>query len=1002
MPRNDDGVYNLPGEVNPVVTGTTITSNWANTTLEDVADALTNSISADGVTTPSADLPMGGRKHTGVGDAVAAAQYTSLGQIRAGTYNRVTVTSGVNALVGTLTGLTAYTDYMGIAFVPLVNNTDTVTIAVNGLGQLAVLSSSRTTLLADDLAAGNLYLGYVDGTSLILQTPVESAGGGAGEQKSVTGWVRPADGYPDLVVPDQSGTEITIPDGTGIFVSATGDVFVYSWDSQTIDLADYVTVGVDTVGQASIFISQTGAFTVVFGIPDTALYRDNCLLGTAMFWLDQDMQRNLTEAPRPAHSGGDGYLGLDVANLLSGTCISGGGATLLNTAGPVSRIDISDVYLFQANADQDPSQPNLVNFATVSAAQYQFVVICASDGTTWWANAFDTNPDCPINRYDTGSGVGLIPDNEAKGVIHRLYAPSIPNTPCLWVLGRKITYEGSTFFPTTLESALSWIELDRATYVPPAQVAGLALVAEIFSTGYTQAVNSNPANWPNANPSANFGYINRAKPNFYIGAVGGIAEAPIDGNAYGRQNAAWAQVVAANNPVFTGNIQVNKSNPKATLNNTGGAGTYAQFGMQSGGFDWVTLRADKDTNQTWLQLRDPSNGTVQATITVDNTNGDTTFPGDVTVNGNSVGDVFGPVSSTSGALAIFSDTTGKVIAEGDVPGNVITYDVQTTTTDNDPTHVMLATGYGLGTTGGLLLPSGTTAQRVATESYIRRNTDLAVIEAYLDGSWVTLGTSPALSLPDNYFTGFLCTNSVVNPTSALDIGIGQCANQGTYGVPNSANTSFAELTSALGKTITAVWADGGTTATPTGGLAAALGAPVNGTYYREFVIWKDDGTVNFGWDAANAPNATNLLATGSAAELAGYKHFCQINWTYYTASAIKPFFNDGDVRVWDAPIKTTYTGNTAGALLVVGAPPSTTPNFSALLNSTSGLTTIQFSDPRTTNSLTAPDLYATPSYSTAAAFSVKLDSSSRLRQRSSTNTAYGDIYVKSWKYNRNG
>ena len=49
MSRNGNGTYNLPAG-NPVVTGTTISSTWANTTLTDIATALTNSVAADGQT----------------------------------------------------------------------------------------------------------------------------------------------------------------------------------------------------------------------------------------------------------------------------------------------------------------------------------------------------------------------------------------------------------------------------------------------------------------------------------------------------------------------------------------------------------------------------------------------------------------------------------------------------------------------------------------------------------------------------------------------------------------------------------------------------------------------------------------------------------------------------------------------------------------------------------------------------------------------------------------
>jgi hypothetical protein len=49
MSRNGNGTYNLPAG-NPVVTGTTISSTWANNTLADIQNALTGSIAADGQT----------------------------------------------------------------------------------------------------------------------------------------------------------------------------------------------------------------------------------------------------------------------------------------------------------------------------------------------------------------------------------------------------------------------------------------------------------------------------------------------------------------------------------------------------------------------------------------------------------------------------------------------------------------------------------------------------------------------------------------------------------------------------------------------------------------------------------------------------------------------------------------------------------------------------------------------------------------------------------------
>lgn len=47
MPRNQAGTYSLP-DGNPVESGTTITSDWANSTMDDIADALTGSMPRDG------------------------------------------------------------------------------------------------------------------------------------------------------------------------------------------------------------------------------------------------------------------------------------------------------------------------------------------------------------------------------------------------------------------------------------------------------------------------------------------------------------------------------------------------------------------------------------------------------------------------------------------------------------------------------------------------------------------------------------------------------------------------------------------------------------------------------------------------------------------------------------------------------------------------------------------------------------------------------------------
>ena len=79
MSRNGSGIYNLPTG-NPVVTGTTITSNWANTTLSDLATAMTGSVASDGQTPITGNLQMGGNKITGMANGTALTDAATVGQ----------------------------------------------------------------------------------------------------------------------------------------------------------------------------------------------------------------------------------------------------------------------------------------------------------------------------------------------------------------------------------------------------------------------------------------------------------------------------------------------------------------------------------------------------------------------------------------------------------------------------------------------------------------------------------------------------------------------------------------------------------------------------------------------------------------------------------------------------------------------------------------------------------------------------------------------------------
>jgi hypothetical protein len=96
MSRNGSGTYTLPAG-NPVVTGTTISTTWANNTLNDIAATLTDSVAADGQTPMTGDLDLNGNQIKNLAngtlpdDAASVAQVTSAVAITGGTINGTTI-----------------------------------------------------------------------------------------------------------------------------------------------------------------------------------------------------------------------------------------------------------------------------------------------------------------------------------------------------------------------------------------------------------------------------------------------------------------------------------------------------------------------------------------------------------------------------------------------------------------------------------------------------------------------------------------------------------------------------------------------------------------------------------------------------------------------------------------------------------------------------------------------------------------------------------------------
>jgi len=170
MARNGSGTYILPAG-NPVITGSVISSTWANNTLNDISAALTGSIASDGQTSPVANLTMAGFSHTNVGNASLRTQYASAGQVQDGTFQYLTSVSGADTITATAAlGMSAYATGQSFRFIAVGNNTTAVTLNINAIGAKAITKNGVDALAAGDILAGGIVQVVYDGTQFQLNS----------------------------------------------------------------------------------------------------------------------------------------------------------------------------------------------------------------------------------------------------------------------------------------------------------------------------------------------------------------------------------------------------------------------------------------------------------------------------------------------------------------------------------------------------------------------------------------------------------------------------------------------------------------------------------------------------------------------------------------------------------------------------------------------------------------------------------------------------------------
>lgn len=142
MSFNGAGVYTLPAG-NPVVTGTVISSTVQNTTMSDVATALSNCITRDGQSPATANIPMGAKQFTNLGAASGAGNALVYGGVIVGTTITGTdLTTTGNTILGDAVGDTLTVN----ATATFANNaTVSGTLGVTGVATFTATPAGKVT-----------------------------------------------------------------------------------------------------------------------------------------------------------------------------------------------------------------------------------------------------------------------------------------------------------------------------------------------------------------------------------------------------------------------------------------------------------------------------------------------------------------------------------------------------------------------------------------------------------------------------------------------------------------------------------------------------------------------------------------------------------------------------------------------------------------------------------------------------------------------------------------
>jgi hypothetical protein len=194
-------------------------------------------LAKDGTNSPSANLPMGGMVHTGVGTGAERDSYASIAQVQDGAFKYNSAFNNLNAYTLVLSPApTGYSAGQQFNFKPANSNSGATTLSVNGLGPKNVYANGAPCT-GGEIVGGRIYSVIYDGTRFHLVSGGSGGGNSLGGAKicmsshqhivnsTVTVVTFRTELYDDSAYYTAGNSGLTIP-ATGRYRVSTGIWFV--------------------------------------------------------------------------------------------------------------------------------------------------------------------------------------------------------------------------------------------------------------------------------------------------------------------------------------------------------------------------------------------------------------------------------------------------------------------------------------------------------------------------------------------------------------------------------------------------------------------------------------------------------------------------------------------------------------------------------------------------------------------------------------------------------